>query len=459
MSRILVVDDEPAICWGLQQWLTAQSHDVAVASSAEDALRQATVRPPDVVLLDVRLPGIDGLTALVEFRRRLAEVPVIVMTAFGDLDTAVGAVRGGAFDYLAKPFDLQRCTQVVRAALGQSQPLETTDPPALSLPSLTGRSAAIQGLYKQIALAASTDLPVLISGERGTGKDLVARAIHEHSDRRAKPLVFALLAATAETSLETLLFGPHEGDTPSGHAGQWAHAGDGTLVIDDVAQLPPPLQLQLLRRIEAPASVPDSNATRPRVIASTSQPLAKLVSEGAFRDDLYYRLSVVELVVPPLRQRRDDILPLTWQFLRDRGYVDPQQAISHAASELLLARPWAGNVRELRYAIEAATVMARGHAIEPEHLPPPQPWASDVGLTAWDLRRSVEQWALRRLHEPPPELPSMHQDLMVEVEPPLLAAVLRATGGNRVAAAQLLGIHRATLRERLKQYGLDDGAT
>lgn len=469
MSQLLIVDDEPSIAWSLSEFLRDQGHEVAIASSAEEGLGHLESNPADAILLDVRLPGMDGIKALPLFRDRAASAPIIVMTAFGDLETAVSAIEGGAFDYLIKPFDLHQANVVVRSALSR---LETPGPSEraseVTAAHLIGRSNEMQEVYKQIALVARAEVPVLITGETGTGKELVARAIHAHSHRAGGPFVPISLAALAPGLVEAELFGQGPG-VVAGAAGERAGllelAAGGTILLDEIGDVPGGMQQKLLRALEQrEISRVGEARTRPidvRVIAATNRSLEPLLG-GAFREDLYYRLSVFSIDLPPLRERRGDLRLLAAHFLERAGLVgagSPMFTDEFLAE--LVQREWPGNVRELRNAIEHAALRARGGPISRDHLPPPVQRAGDAasGLATPNqrLRTAALDWldqALADEESMPPG--TLHETFLEVVERPFLRKVVDRHGGNLTAAAALLGMHRATLRQKLKGP-LEDG--
>jgi two-component system nitrogen regulation response regulator GlnG len=468
MSRILVVDDEASICWAFRESLGDEGHDVEVAASVEEGLSIAARAPLDAVVLDVRLPGVDGLTAMGAFRERIGPAPIIVITAFGNLETAVRAMEGGAFDYLVKPFDLDQATGLVARALESRDAggrAAVAISPAAEAEALIGRSPAMQELFKSIALVAPAEVPVLITGESGTGKELVARAIHRHSPRRAGPFVPVNLAALTPTLVERELFGHLKGSFTGANQdrpGLLELASGGTLLLDELGDIPPDLQVKLLRVIEHRAFTPVGDSRpRPtdiRVLAATNRPLGELMAAGRFREDLYFRLSVFPIHLPPLRDRLNDIPDLAEHFLRQAR--PPAAADSRPTPALiaaLRARPWAGNVRELRNAIEHAAIVARGRTLAPEHLPPATPTGAESPRPdGSDLRDRLADWARRQVTNPPAVVgdSSLYERFLEQVEPPLLEAVLEHCRHNRAAAAEVLGIHRATLRQKLRKYGM-----
>jgi two-component system nitrogen regulation response regulator GlnG len=507
MARLLVIDDEPSICWGLAQWGRRQQHEVVAAATAEEGLSLARGQPPELIFLDVRLPGMDGLSALERFREQCPQARVIVMTAYGDLPTAVQTVRRGAWEYLPKPFDLARVEQLVARAL--SEPAAASLPEVLpAADGLVGRSPAMQEVFKRIAQVAATEAGVLLVGESGTGKELVARAIHRYSRRKEGPLVSVNLAALSPTLAESELFGHVRGaftgaDQP--RQGLLVAADGGTLLLDEVADIPPAIQVKLLRAVEYgevwPVGAGRPVQTRLRTIAATHQDLADSIRRGTFRHDLYFRLATFVITLPPLRQRREDIPLLVNHFVSRLAGAGSEGLVSAAAMEELTQRPWYGNVRELRNAVEHALIVAQGDTIRPEHLPPalphmgsvarseaepsmrpgaslapPQASAPGAGMSltpaeafaasppaaegrallaqeAGELTAAVQRWAQSRLAEGAAAA-SVYDELLALVEPPLLVAALQAHRGQCAPAARTLGLHRVTLKRKLEQYGL-----
>ena len=402
MSRVLIVDDEASICWAFREFLADLGHDVCIAASAEEGIEIAEGGELDAVVLDVRLPGMDGLTALSRFREQVGPAPIIVITAFGNLETVVRAMEGGAFEYLVKPFDLDQAAAVLKRALEKGKPRSRGGPlakPPASSDAIIGSSPAMQDLFKSIALVASTDVPVLITGESGTGKELVARAIHRHSRRRGGPFLPICLSALSPGLVEAELFGHIRGSftgASQDRKGLLELAKGGSVLLDEVGDIPPALQVKLLRAIEHREVTPVGDARpRPtdiRVLAATNRPLGELMATGQFREDLYFRLSVFPIHIPPLRDRRDDIPALAEHFLMQPHLADVADGhLSNDVLQELHSRHWVGNVRELRNAIEHAAIVARGRPIRVEHLPPAATGATP-GETR-DLREITERIA------------------------------------------------------------------
>ena len=467
MSHVLVVDDEPTICWGFRELLTDEGHQVSIAGTARQALEELKRNTPDAVILDVRLPDIDGLTALAQIRERVGStIPVIVITAFGNLDTAVRAIQAGAFDYLVKPFNLDQALEVIRRALasrpiGKASKLDESE----ALPArLLGQSPAMQAVFKRIALVSATDAPVLITGESGTGKEEVAQAVHQHSTRAAKPFIPVSLGALSSNVIESELFGHVKGaftgaDAP--RTGLLEQASGGTVFLDEIGDVPLLMQVKLLRAIERHEVTPVGDS-RPRtadfrVIAATHRPLTEMVAAGEFREDLLYRLSVFHIHLPPLRSRKEDI-PLLATYFLQRFAGDALPVFTDEALAEFSNREWRGNVRELRNAVEHAAIVARGGAIHPEHLPPPVTTRSPAGANLDErIASEISVWVQQQLSaaDPDAEMLDLYDKMLSLVEPPLLEATLAHTGGNRATAARLLGIHRTTLRQKLREGGGD----
>jgi len=465
MSRILIIDDEPAIGWSLRELFTDEGHAVEAAATVEAGLETCARFRPDTVLLDVRLPGRDGIASLPEFKALAPRAPVVVMTAFGDLDTAVRAVGAGAFDYLVKPFDLERVSRTVARALAEGEASAAVVAggavPATCGPPLVGSSPAMQEVFRQISLVAPGDLPVLITGATGTGKDVAARAIHAHGPRRDGPFVAVSLAALSPSVIESELFGHVRGAFTGATAdrpGLFEQAAGGTVFLDEIGEAPLDVQVKLLRTLES-REVVRMGSVAPRlvdvrVIAATNRDLPGAVAAGGFRDDLYHRLRVFPIRMPTLAERDGDLEPLAAHFL---GVVaGGPRAMADDFLAALRQRPWPGNLRELKHAVEYAAVVSRGATLRAEHLPPPPSTAAATPVAApadadADARlvAAVEEWVARSLGSEPSSVTGLHGRLMELVEPALFARVLAAAEGNRTAAARILGLDRATLRGKL----------
>lgn len=482
MRVALVIDDEPAICWGFQNLLPAANVSVLTAGSAAAGLALAAQHTIDLILLDVRLPDASGLDLIEPLRQHAPRAAIIVMTAYGEVDVAVAAVNQGVADYLHKPFRLNDAIDTCQRALARQQAIDLaadstpdtdTDPLSATTPAsrpgqLIGQSTAMQQLFHQIALVADSDLSVLIVGETGTGKELVAEAIVRHSRRRDQAFVAVAPVTYNPSLLESELFGHARGAFTGAdqvHQGVFEAANGGTIFLDEIGDLSLGAQVKLLRVLEqktfSRVGETIGRACDVRVLAATHCDLSQAAREGRFREDLLYRLGGVILQIPPLRERPEDIEPLVKHFLNLAGYNLSRYGLPTGLLDDLRQRPWPGNVRELRNVVQRAVVVARGRALLLDDfttpaLPLPTPPQAE-------LAQAIEQWASAQMlttHAPDaPPNPSGHiplfEQFMALAEPVLFRTVLEALGGNRSATADTLGIHRATLRERLARYGIE----
>jgi two-component system nitrogen regulation response regulator GlnG len=481
MSHLLIVDDEQSICWGLSKLAEGLGHTTATAASAEQGFDVAGQRRPDVIILDVRLPGMSGLDAMQRFRNAIGPVPIIIITAFGELATAVEAVRNGAFEYLLKPFDLSVAQRAIERALQSAVlPAKPTSPATKhdSESAIVGHSPVMQEVFKQIAMVAPSDACVHLHAESGSGKELAARAIHQYSRRAKGPFVAVNVASLSPSLAESELFGHSRGaftGADQSHKGLLEQADGGTIFLDEVADIPLSLQVKLLRVLEHGEFTPVGSDRMVRsdfrLISATHQNLMQRVADGKFRHDLYYRLITFEIEIPPLRQRREDIPELAAHFLEvlavKNGCARP--AISAEAVAELQRREWFGNVRELRNVIEHAMILARGNQIAAEHLPPPMmPMGdngsgekpsqgmgqdSDAASPEATMVSLIRQWAKLQL-EDPAAAQDLYDRFLRLVEPPLLQTAMERCGGQYLSAARCLGLHRTTLRKKLDELGV-----
>lgn len=452
-GSVLVVDDDAAMVDLLQECLSEAGHAVRTASSAEQAVEQARRRPVDVLLTDLRMKGMDGMALLARFREEWPHTPVIVLTGFGSVGAAVDAMRAGAHDFLAKPVDLDQLELVVERAVAHramQRELETLRSRARSqgASGIIGDSHAMQRVHDIVRRAARSDAPVLITGETGTGKELVARALHDASPRAAHPFVAVNCAALPADLLESELFGHTRGaftGANQARRGLFLEAGEGTLLLDELGELPLALQPKLLRVLQGggmrAVGADREIRVRCRVIAATHKDLVEEVAAGGFRSDLYYRLAVVRITVPALRERDGDVLVLAQHFLSRaaRRLGRPIEGIEPAAGRALLRHRWPGNVRELENAIEAAVALTDGPSISLHDLP-----ADLAGLP----------------HPAPPFAPAPAPAALrplADVEHEHILAVIAAVDGNKLEAARILGIDRRTLYRKLERYGGDPG--
>ncbi len=431
-QHILIVDDEPAQRKLLEGFVAPLGFDVSSAATAEAALEQIRASVVHMVLLDVRLPGMSGLDAIPEIRKLAPELPVLLITAYGDLRQAVSAVKSGAVDYLVKPVDLNELEAVIVDTLGRPSAGKPARPPLPPLPpGVVLESAAMHRVAETLAMVASSSVPVLVMGQSGTGKEVIAQLLHRWSNRSEGPIVAANCAGLPETLIESELFGHTKGaftGASEARQGLFRAAHGGTLFLDEIGELPLHLQPKLLRAIETGQITPLGSETPiavdTRLVAATSRDLSQAVEAGQFRDDLYYRINVVELVVPPLGERREDILPLAKHFGSE--FAGSPIRFSPQAVNCLLAYAWPGNVRQLRNAIQRACLLSRGDVIMPEHLPPP----------------------IAGLAQQNPEDSS--QGRLSQVERATILATLAECKGNRTHAAKKLGISRRALIYKLR---------
>ena len=446
-TRILVVDDEPLLREFLEDAFRRKGYGVVLAASAADALRAIGADPPDVVLLDIRMKGRDGLDLLPDLRRRCPDTPVIMMTGHATVEAAIQAMRAGAFDFLTKPFSADTIELAVGRALAvgalrrENSDLRSRLSLQESLNVLIGRSRAMENLRASIRLVAPTRSTVLITGESGTGKELVARAIHEGSPRHQATFIKINCAAVPAGLLESELFGHERGafTGATGRArGRFEQADGGTLLLDEISEMEPALQPKLLRALQerefyrVGGSVPLSVDVR--VLATSNADLKARVREGSFREDLYYRLEVVPLRVPPLRERREDVPVLAEHFLAllREEVSRPSLRLGRRAGERLLQHEWPGNVRELRNAIERAVILCSGEELEPQH------------FVLDGMEGSMGDFPM----SPP-------GDTLWEREKHWILQVLQEERGNRTAAARRLGVSVRTIRNKLAAYALE----
>ncbi|GAB4240516.1 MAG: sigma-54-dependent response regulator transcription factor ZraR [Acidobacteriota bacterium] len=439
--RVLVVDDESSVRKSLGGWLEEEGYEVGVAASAKEALEALGKDEWDIFLVDIKMPGVDGL----ELQRRIREVnpeaTIIIMTAYASVETAVEAMKQGAYDYIVKPFEPDHLEHVLRKAVERKRLLEENVTLRRKIEEMSefhgivGESPAIKRVLEEVQIVAEADTTVLIRGESGTGKELVARAIHACSPRRYLPLVIVSCGALAEGVLESELFGHEKGAFTGAQyrrKGKFEMADGGTLFLDEIADISLKTQVDLLRVLEE-KQIYRVGGNRPiavdfRLIAATNRDLEGLVREGKFREDLYYRLNVFTIEIPPLRERREDI-PLLANYFVERfakSMNKPVEGIAPEAMEALCRYDWPGNVRELQNALERAVLVARQRVLRPADFP---------------MLKNADR-------------PVFRETSLAAVEREHIAAVLEQTGWNISQAARLLGIDRVTLYNKIKKYGL-----
>ncbi|NMG31659.1 nitrogen regulation protein NR(I) [Aromatoleum evansii] len=463
MNTVWIVDDDRSIRWVLEKALGREDIPHRSFSSANEALSALEIEPvpPKVLISDIRMPGESGLGLLKRVKTLHPQLPVIIMTAYSDLESAVSAFQGGAFEYLPKPFDVDQAVALVQRAIAQSAHQKGASESTALAPEILGQAPAMQEVFRAIGRLAQSHATVLINGESGSGKELVARALHRHSPRSDAPFIAINTAAIPRDLLESELFG-HERGAFTGAAaqrrGRFEQADGGTLFLDEIGDMPAELQTRLLRVLS------DNHFYRVggqqpiranvRVIAATHQNLEDRVRQGLFREDLFHRLNVIRLRLPPMRERREDIPLLVRHFLQksaqDLG-VAPKR-VSDAAIKYLQALPFPGNVRQLENLCHWLTVMAPGQVVEIADLPPdmkaqpdreaPISWADGLALEADRLIATSPGEVFDRLTR--------------DFERTLIRRALGATGGRRIEAAQLLGIGRNTITRKIQELGMDD---
>ena len=469
-AHILLIEDDASLAANLQDVLTEDGFKVTVCNRGDEGLRRASKDECDVVLTDLRLPGLGGLELLKQLHETQPRLPVVLMTAHGTIETAIEATKLGAYDYLQKPFEMPELIGLLHRAVEASrlmrEPVTLPDAPAGSRTALVGTGRAMQDLCKEIGRVAGKPVTILIRGETGTGKELIARAVYQHSPRAKAPFIAINCAAIPENLLESELFG-HERGAFTGadqrRIGRFEQANNGTLFLDEIGDLPPHTQVKLLRVLQHQTfqrvGGAESISVDVRVIAATHRNLEAMIREGKFRDDLLHRLNVVCLQLPPLRERREDIPVLVQHFLRkyagDFGVESP--TISSDALAVLQADSWPGNVRELENISRRLLLGARGLSINADGvrqtLAARNAESGPAGLSfaafAGDLLARAQKCGLR----------DAHTRMLAEAEREILTQAITLAEGNQAKAARWLGLSRFTLREKLKQLGLHPDST
>ncbi len=483
MSTLLIIDDERNVRYSLERGLREEGLTIFAAETAREGLALAAEHPIDTILLDVQLPDLSGLEALEQIRARDRKTPVIIMTAHGTAETAIEAMKRGAFDYVLKPWKLSELKELVHKALeaGRLSRIPAVFDEEISDDSVSdrivGRSPAMQAVFKEIGRVAAQDVNVLIVGESGTGKELVARAIYHHSLRHEKPFLAINCAAIPETLLESELFGHEKGAFTGAdrrRIGKFEQAHGGTLFLDEIGDMSPATQAKVLRILQdgrfERVGGNETIACNVRILAATNQDLEAAIRRKAFRHDLYYRLNTFTLHLPPLRERIEDIPLLADHFLRkDRQRLSVDvRAFAPEALAAMTAYSWPGNVRELESAVRYALVHAGGDTIQRDDLPPK---LGSGAASAADTSRTLEPAPLAPVQPPCPAgdwngvrrivrdclqagTGQLSDILHAELDRVLLEEVLTHVDGHQTRAAELLGISRTTLRARLQQLGL-----
>ena len=460
MKPVWIIDDDRSIRWVFEKALTRENIAYKTFSSAREALSALEEETPQVVVSDIRMPGESGLELLQKAKERFSNLPVIIMTAYSDLESAVTAFQGGAFEYLPKPFDVDHAVELIRRAVEESMRQETATEVSESAPEILGQAQAMQEVFRAIGRLSQSHATVLITGESGTGKELVANALHRHSPRAARPFIAINTAAIPRELLESELFGHERGaftGAQSQRRGRFEQAEGGTLFLDEIGDMPQELQTRLLRVLS------DSNFYRVgghqpikanvRVIAATHQDLETRVRQGLFREDLFHRLNVIRLRLPSLRERREDIPLLAKHFLQSSARelsVEPKR-LSEAALKYLQAQDWPGNVRQLENVCHWLTVMSPSVNVEVNDLP--------GELRAESAAQAQQNWIAALEREAESLLnrgeTAIIGELTRQFEKALILRALAHTGGRRIEAAHLLGLGRNTLTRKIQELKLD----
>jgi len=465
MKPVWIIDDDRSIRWVFEKALQRENIPFLSFPSVQEVEAALEKDTPQVVVSDIRMPGGSGLDLLQQLKTRFPRLPVIIMTAYSDLESAVAAFQGGAFEYLPKPFDVEHAIELIRRALDESMRVDEAAQPSEAVPEILGQAPAMQEVFRAIGRLSQSHTTVLITGESGSGKELVASALHRHSPRGGKPFIALNTAAIPKDLLESELFGHERGAFTGAQAqrrGRFEQADGGTLFLDEIGDMPAELQTRLLR-VLADGQFYRVGGHQPikvnvRVIAATHQDLETRVKEGLFREDLYHRLNVIRLRLPALRERREDIPLLARHFLqtsaREQG-VEPKK-LSEAALKYLSQLPWGGNVRQLQNVCHWLTVMAPGQNIDSADLPP-ELLSAEMAVMPGD------NWTLLLAREADAALVrgeiSIIDGLTQAFEKTLISVALKHTGGRRIEAANLLGLGRNTLTRKIQELGLETKET
>ena len=463
-QTVWIVDDDKSIRWVLEKALS--KHNVKIKSFSEPlkVLNKISTETPDVIISDIRMPGMDGIELLERIKNSAPDVPVIIMTAYSDLDRAVSAFREGAFEYISKPFDVDEVVNLVTRAIQEKeiqQPADSTEPPG-KIEEIIGSAPAMQEVFRAIARLSNSDLTVLITGDSGTGKELVAKALHRHSPRADKPFIALNTAAVTRELLESELFGHEKGaftGATGRRTGRFEQANGGTLFLDEIGDMPPELQTRLLRvlaneefysvggRIPVKVDV--------RIIAATNQDLEQRVEEGAFREDLLHRLNVIRVHVPPLKERREDIIELAEYFLNNSSQElkVERKIILPETGQYLSKLEWPGNVRQLENFCRWVTVMASSREIRVEDLPPELLTREVKKESVSDWEQKLRQWVEVTLQQ---GKKNILDTSVPKFERIMIEEALKQTGGKRQEAAVLLGWGRNTLTRKIKELAIEN---
>ncbi|HEV2330320.1 MAG TPA: sigma-54 dependent transcriptional regulator [Verrucomicrobiae bacterium] len=465
--KILLIDDDPGIRETLQRVLGAEGYETIIESRGDHGLARAASEPFNAVITDLKLPGMSGLDLVSQLHTGQPRLPIILVTAFGTTQTAIEATKLGAYDYLLKPFNIPQLLELVRRAVDSNRLM--SEPVLLGEPetgrdSIIGRSPAMQEIYKEVGRIASKPVNVLIRGETGTGKELIARAIYQHSDRASAPFIAINCAAIPETLLESELFGHERGaftGAETRRIGRFEQADRGTIFLDEIGDMTPGTQVKLMRVLQEKClrrlGGKETISVDVRVLAATHRDLEAAIRQKQFREDLYYRLNVVVITLPPLRNRRDDIPELVHYFLQKYGpeLGNAKPGILPEAMELLQLQTWPGNVRELENIVRKALLHAQTYSINRDHA---QAALSRAASPAYSSTKPFSEYVDELLAGARRgELTDAHALALETTERELFSRAIQQAGGNQAKAARWLGVSRITMKAKLVQFGLYQG--
>ena len=465
-NQVWVVDDERSIRWVLEKALSQTGLDVQTFNSARDVISRFEIDTPDVVITDIRMPGLDGLDLLKEIKKGYPELPVIVMTAHSDLDSAVTSIQGGAFEYLPKPFEVDDAVEVVGRALASTSETTSNSTIVNTEVEIIGQAPAMQEVFRAIGRLSKSNVTVLINGKSGTGKERVAHALHKHSPRANAPFIPLNMAAIPHDLVESELFGHEKGSFTGANQsrqGRFEQAKGGTLFLDEIGDMPPETQTRLLRVLSDGeyyrVGGHESLRADVRIIAATHQDLEELVRENRFREDLFHRLNVIRVNLPNLAERKEDIPGLATHFLKlaAEEIGEETKILTPEAIEYITQLPWPGNVRQLENACRWIAVMATSSNVLVQDLPPdlieskPEPATHGV-----DWERALKTWATQELSNKEPGQAGVLEEAVPRFERVMIKSALAQTGGRKKDASILLGWGRNTLTRKISELGLSD---
>lgn len=464
MSTVWIIDDDKSIRWVLEKSLARENIQTRVFEQAETALEQLKHSQPDTIISDIRMPGMDGLDLLEGVKNTHSQLPVIIMTAHSDLDSAVSSYQSGAFDYIPKPFDIDEAVTLIQRSIQHFSELKTQNQPATTntlSSEIIGEAPAMQEVFRAIGRLSQSNITVLINGQSGTGKELVAHALHKHSPRASAPFIALNMAAIPKDLIESELFG-HEKGSFTGAGGQrrgrFEQADSGTLFLDEIGDMPAETQTRLLRvladgefyRVGGVAPI----KVNVRIIAATHQNLEELVQQGRFREDLFHRLNVIRIHIPKLSNRREDIPKLLHHFLKQAAdeLNTEVKILKEETEKFLSSLEWPGNVRQLENTCRWITVMASGREVFINDLPPELTHQSSVQNTGYSWNQALQSWAQQQLDQGKTDLLGT---ALPEFERIMIKTALQHTAGRRREASNLLGWGRNTLTRKIKELGIE----